>query len=88
MGLLTFTLVLDHQVPVSILNNFTLEAVENPKTQRLKELLSSYVFTTVLRKCREHAIPNAVSRSDVSDPAPGLNTFNPEKDWMREPRTL
>jgi hypothetical protein len=30
MGLPTFTLVVDHQVLVPILNNYTLDAVENP----------------------------------------------------------
>ena len=47
MGLPTFTLVVDHQALVPILNNHTLDAVENPKIQCLKERLSPYVFHTV-----------------------------------------
>jgi hypothetical protein len=70
MGLPTFTLVVDHQALVAILNNYTLDPVENPKIQRLKERLSPYVFHTVWRKSREHTIPDALSWAPVNDPAP------------------
>jgi hypothetical protein len=43
--------------------------VENPKLQRLKERLLPYVFKTVWRKGREHAVPNALSRAPVNDPS-------------------
>jgi hypothetical protein len=76
MGLPTFTLVVDHQALVPILNNYTLDAVENPKLQRLKERLSPYVFTTMWRKGREHAIPDALSRAPVNDPAPDDEAAN------------
>ena len=44
LGLPSFTLVVDHQALVSILDRHTLDAVENPKLQRLKERLSPYVL--------------------------------------------
>jgi hypothetical protein len=46
-----------------------LDAVENPNLQRLKERLSPYVFKTVWREGREHAIPDALSRAPVNDPS-------------------
>jgi hypothetical protein len=52
-GLPAFTLVVDHQALVPILNNYTLDAVENPKIQRLKERLAPYIYTTVWRKEKE-----------------------------------
>lgn len=41
LGLPSFTLMIDHQALVSILDVYTLDAKENPKLQRLKERLSS-----------------------------------------------
>jgi hypothetical protein len=38
--------------------------------QRLKENLWRYVFQTVLRRGKDHAIPDALSRAPVSDPKP------------------
>jgi hypothetical protein len=76
MGLPTSTLVVDHQALVPLLNNYTLDAVENPKLQRLKERLSPYVFETMWRKGREHAIPDALSRAPVNDPAPDDEAAN------------
>jgi hypothetical protein len=70
LGLQQFTLMVDHQALVTILDSYTLDAVENPKLQRLKERLSPYVFKTVWKKGREHAIPDALSRAPVNDPSP------------------
>jgi transposase InsO family protein len=70
LGLPTFTLMIDHQALVTILDRYTLDAVENPKLQRLKERLTPFVFTTVWRKGRDHAIPDALSRAPVNDPGP------------------
>lgn len=67
-GLPTFTLMVDHQALVSILDKYTLDAMENPKIQRLKKRLSPYSFTTVWRKGKDHAIPDALSRAPVNDP--------------------
>ncbi|KZS03352.1 Uncharacterized protein APZ42_033934 [Daphnia magna] len=68
LGLSSFTLMIDHQALVSILDVYTFGAIENPKFQRLKERLSPYVFKTVWRKGKEHAIPDALSRSPKADP--------------------
>ncbi|XP_046438430.1 uncharacterized protein LOC124189960 [Daphnia pulex] len=68
-GLPNFTLVVDHQALVAILDRYTLDAIDNPKIQRLKERLSPYAFTTVWRKGKDHAIPDALSRAPVNDPA-------------------
>ena len=68
-GLPTFTVMVDHQALVAILDKYTLDAIENPKIQRLKERLSPYSFTTTWRKGKDHAIPDALSRAPVNDPA-------------------
>jgi hypothetical protein len=47
---------------------YTLDAIENPKIQRLKERLASYSFHTVWRKRKDHIIPDALSRALVNDP--------------------
>ncbi|KAI9551307.1 hypothetical protein GHT06_002507 [Daphnia sinensis] len=56
LGLPSFQLVVDHQALVTILDKYTLDAVENPKLQRIKE--------------RFHSIPDALSRAPVNDPSP------------------
>lgn len=43
----SFALIVDHQALVCIIDRKTLDQVENPKLQRLKERLSPYVFTTI-----------------------------------------
>ena len=47
LGLPTFTLVVDHQPLVPILYKYTLDAVENPCLQCMKEQMSPYVFKTI-----------------------------------------
>jgi hypothetical protein len=68
-GIPTFTVMVDHQALVAILDKYTLDAIENPKIQRLKERLSPYSFTTIWRKGKDHAILDALSRAPVNDPA-------------------
>jgi hypothetical protein len=68
-GLHNFTLMVDHQALVAILDKYTVDAIDNPKIQRLKERLSPYSFTTVWRRGKDHAIPDALSRAPVNDPA-------------------
>ena len=65
-----FTLLVDQQPLVTILDKQTLDAVEIPKLQRLKERISGYVFRTVWRKEKDHAIPGALFRAPVNDPEP------------------
>ena len=65
-----FKLVVGHQALVSILDKYTLDAVENPRLQRMKESLLQYRFSTAWKKGKSHSIPDALSRSPVSDPTP------------------
>lgn len=76
LGLPHFRLVLDHQALVTILDKYTLDAVENPKLQRLKERLSPFIFTTEWRRGRDHAIPDDLSRAPVHDPGPDDEAAN------------
>ncbi len=76
LGLPHFRLVVDHQALVTILDKYTLDAVENPKLQRLKERLSPFIFTTEWRRGRDHAIPDALSRAPVHDPGPDDEAAN------------
>ena len=69
-GMSMFTLLVDHQPLVIILDKQTLDAVEIPKLQRLKERISGYVFRTVWRKEKDHANPDALFRAPVNDPEP------------------
>ena len=68
LGLPTFSLVVDHRPLVPILDQYTLDAVENPRLQRMKERMSPFVFTTTWRPGKTHAIPDALSRAPVDDP--------------------
>ena len=65
-----FTLVVDHQALVTILDKHTLGQIENEKIQRLKQRLSKYIFNTVWEKGKERAIPDALSRFPVNRPSP------------------
>ncbi|XP_032796135.2 uncharacterized protein K02A2.6-like [Daphnia magna] len=88
LGLPTFTLMIDHQALVTILDRYTLDAVENPKLQRLKERLTPFVFTTVWRKGRDHAIPDALSRAPVNDPGPEVEAANDDVQAFARTMTL
>ena len=69
LGLPHFTLIVDHQPLVTILDKYSLDAVENPRLQRLKERTSPFIFTTIWKKGKEHALPDALSRAPVSNPS-------------------
>ncbi len=49
---------------------FTLDAVENPRLQRMKGRTSHFNFEAVWKKGKEHATPDALSRA-CSIPTPG-----------------
>ncbi len=51
---LMFQLVIDHKPLVPILNSYTLDMVDNPCLQHLKEKLVCYRFDTVWKKGSEH----------------------------------
>ena len=63
-----FEVLVDHRPLLSKLNEFTLDAVENPRLQRLKEKTSLFNFTTKWIRGKEHVIPDALSRAPVSEP--------------------
>ena len=67
-GLQHFNLIIDHRPLIPILNDYTLDAVENPRLQRLKEKTSLYNFTAVWKKGKDHIIPDALSRAPVEEP--------------------
>ncbi|XP_050705846.1 uncharacterized protein LOC126991139 [Eriocheir sinensis] len=68
-GLHHFEHVTDHRPLIPILNNYTLDAVENPRLQRLKEKLSPYIFTARWRAGKTLCIADALSRHPVSHPS-------------------
>ena len=68
-GMPKFDVVVDHKPLESILNNQTMDMIDNPRIQRLKEKLCGYTFQTIWRKGKEHVIPDALSRAPCSDPA-------------------
>ncbi|XP_064081491.1 uncharacterized protein K02A2.6-like [Macrobrachium nipponense] len=69
-GLQNFTLMTDHQPLMPILNHYSLDAIENPRLQRLKEKISPYLFTAVWRAAKSLNIPDALSRAPLSHPTP------------------
>ena len=68
LGLLTFSLVVYHRPLLPILDHYTLDAVENPRLQRMKERMAPFSFTTIWRPGKEHVIPDALARAPVDDP--------------------
>ena len=85
-GLQKFKLIVDHQPLVTILDKYTLDAVENPRLQRIKERMASFTFTTVRRKGKDNAIPDALSRAPVGDPTP--TDWEAEADIVRHIRSV
>ena len=67
-GLPHFMVITDHRPLLSVINHQTLDTVENPRLQRLKEKLSMYNFTLDWQQGSKHCIPDALSRSPVADP--------------------
>ncbi|XP_064122505.1 uncharacterized protein K02A2.6-like [Macrobrachium nipponense] len=60
----------DHRPLIPILNHYTLDAIENPRLQRLKMKVAPYIFTAVWRARKQLCIPDALSRSPTSRPTP------------------
>lgn len=77
-GLQHFELVTDHRPLIPILNSYTLDAVENPRLQRLKEKLSPYQFSAKWRAGKQLCIPDALSRYPVSHPSHEDNMLSSE----------
>ncbi|XP_037781117.1 uncharacterized protein LOC119577617 [Penaeus monodon] len=79
-GLQLFSLMTDHRPLVPILNHYSLDAIENPRLQRMKDKIAPYIFTAMWRAGKELCIPDALSRSPVSHPTVEDGTFNTEMD--------
>ena len=63
-----FTVVVDHKPLVPILNEKTMDVIENPRLMRMKERLLPYNFTASWCRGKHHCIPDALSRAPVKDP--------------------
>ena len=70
LGLPTFSLVIDHRPLLPILDRYTIDAMENPLLQRMKERMAPFNFTTTWRPVKQHAITDALSRAPVDHPVP------------------
>nr|XP_027211978.1 uncharacterized protein LOC113805212 [Penaeus vannamei] len=55
-----------HRPLIPILNHYTLDAIENPRLQRLRVKMAPYVFTAVWRAGKTLCVPDALSRAPVS----------------------
>ena len=67
-GLQHFGLVTDHRPLVPILNSYSLDAIDNPRLQRLKEKISAFTYIVNWRPGKELCIPDVLSRSPVDKP--------------------
>ena len=69
-GMQQFEVMTDHRPLIPILNSKGLADIENPRLQRLRERLTPFNFIATWRQGKLHAIPDALSRAPVDDPAP------------------
>lgn len=60
-GFQNFTVISDPCLLIPIIRNYSLDAVENPPLQRLKDKLSPYLLTAVWLAGKTLCIPNSVS---------------------------
>ena len=69
LGLPSFEIITDHQPLVSILNSKTLDEIENPRQQNMKEKIQQqFNFVVKWKAGKRMFISDALSRSPVSDP--------------------
>lgn len=66
---LKFDVVVDHRPLIPILNHKLLMDIENPRLQRLRQLLMAYSFTASWRSGNKHCIPDSLSRAPVDEPS-------------------
>ena len=67
-GLQHYEVLTDHKPLIPILNNKSLADMENPRLLRLKEKLLGYSFKAIWVRGKDHVVPDALSRSPVSQP--------------------
>ncbi len=63
-----FTLIVDHQPLIPILNEKCLADIDSPRIVTLKEKLGMYNFTAVWREGLKHTVADVFSRHPVSSP--------------------
>ncbi|XP_043240720.1 uncharacterized protein K02A2.6-like [Amphibalanus amphitrite] len=68
-GMQSFEVLTDHRPLAPILNKKSVQDIENPRLQRLRELLMPYNFTATWRKGAQHRVPDALSRHPVDPPS-------------------
>ena len=64
----SFTIITDHRPLIPILNQYSLDQIENPRLQRLVLKLRSYQFRAEWRKGSANAFADALSRYPVVKP--------------------
>ncbi|XP_076049765.1 uncharacterized protein LOC143030501 [Oratosquilla oratoria] len=74
LGFPHFMLLTDHRPLIPILNSYTLDTVENPHIQQLKERLSPFVFTAMWCAGKQFCIPDVLSQDPVSHLTPEDDT--------------
>ena len=79
-GLQHFGLVTDHLPLVPILNSYSLDAIDNPRLQRLKEI-SAFNYTANWHPGKELCIPDVLSRSPVGKPTREDNVLDAETSF-------
>lgn len=68
-----FVVVTDHKPLLGIVKGSNLDAIDNPRIQRIIEKLSPYVFTMEWVKGKMHCIADALSRAPVGKPEEDLD---------------
>ncbi|XP_059084410.1 uncharacterized protein LOC131881541 [Tigriopus californicus] len=68
LGLPHFVVLTDQKSLVSLFNNFSIDAIDNPKVQNYRTKLLQYSFIVEWKRGKDHSIPDALSRAPVSDP--------------------
>jgi hypothetical protein len=67
-GLEHFRVITNHKPLLGIMNGTNLDAMENPRLQRLLEKTRAYHFTAEWHEGKTHLITDALSRAPVLDP--------------------
>ncbi|PAA50313.1 hypothetical protein BOX15_Mlig015377g3 [Macrostomum lignano] len=64
-GLQNFEIIIDHKPLEPILNRYTLDQIENPRLQRLRQKLDCFQYTARWVKGSDHKAADALSRAPV-----------------------
>ena len=67
-GLGYFDVITDHRPQLPILNTYTLDQIDNPRLQRLKQKLAMFTFTAIWNKGQHHIIQDVLSRAPIREP--------------------